>query len=165
MDLSPHDNVLTKNGWTLEHTFEDGGRFYVHLSKDGEILIQPEGQWTHSIFDYAKEKVLGSGYNAKDLEKYLSGGEKTEKRSKSKSERLINLIKMIEIQGDYFGTEIIPYLLDAFEKGEDVDTKEKAVQYMEKLAEKDKYAIASLSYLKTLSDEEYIELWNFVKKE
>ena len=72
---------------------------------------------------------------------------------------------MIEIQEDYFGTEIIPYLLDAFEKGEDVDTKEKAIKYMEELAERDKYAIASLSYLKTLNDEEYTELWNFVKKE
>lgn len=165
MDLSPYDDALKKHGWDLEHQFADEGRFYVHPEIEGEILVQPEGQWTHSIFDYAKEKVLGSGYNARDLEKYLSGGDKTEKRRKSKSERLINLIKMIEIQEDYFGTEIVPYLLDALEKEVDIDTKEKAVQYMEDLANRDKYVAPSLAYLKTLDDEEYIKLLDFVKKE
>jgi len=184
MDLTFYDDILKKHGWDLEHQFSDEGRFYVHPEIEGEILVQPEGQWTHTLFDFAKEKKFGHGYNAKDLEKYLSSGEKTEKRRKSKSERLINLIEMIEIQEDYtkrnlklkkllrkfqkdykFGTEIAPYLLDAFEKGADVGTKEKAVQYLEDLAERDKHAIPSLDYLKTLDDEEYIELWNFVKKE
>ena len=65
-----YDDILLKNGWSLEHEMGDSGKWFSHPTK-GDITIEPEGrwEWTHSNSGVTK------GYNQRDLEKALSKGE------------------------------------------------------------------------------------------
>ena len=158
MDLTSHEEVLKQHGWTEEHRFEDGGVWYIHPDFDGDIIVQPEGTWQLSITDFSKEKILAHGFNSKDLEQFLKKNE-----SKNKARSLLNLIRIVEFQEQYFGSEAVPFMLDALEQGKDISNKEKAVEYLDGL--NNKYATVAWAYIRTLSEPEYQELLTFVKGE
>lgn len=65
-----YDDFLLKNGWSVEHEMEDGGKWYNHSTK-GNITIEPEGRWEWT----RPNGSVGKGYNPRDLEKALSKGE------------------------------------------------------------------------------------------
>lgn len=79
-----YDDLLLKNGWSLEHEMEDGGKWYNHPTR-GDITIEPEGRW-----EWAHPNGhVSKGYNPRDLEKFLFKGESM---TLSKAGKIINML-------------------------------------------------------------------------
>lgn len=171
-DLSAHRKVLDKLGWLEEHIFADGGIWFLHPEIEGDLLIQPSGQWQLISPNFEKEEVIKHGDSAKDLEAYLArfaeskmtlGVYRIWVENMSPAKKLQRLIENIGRQLTGMETEIVPFLVDAIDQKKDVSNRAEAMRYIASLASKE--ADLALKYLESISDEEYFELYDFIMGE
>ena len=145
--------VLTKAGWELQHAFFDEGRYHERPDKPGKhILVYPQG--IRAMFSGFSDKPILSGFNDGDLADRLS-----KNLESYPAKQLINNL------WEYFiPSEVDPYLLDAIEKGADVSTRQKAINYLDQMFKSEKQAAVASSYLQRIDEDEYQELLDFIRE-